>query len=122
MTRTRARKSRMFVEIPRLIPMHEVHLRRALGEWVPHYNRGRPHASLGPGIPQPVPDADQLTSTGHRLPNHTEVIATPILGGLHHEYRLARRAAPRRVTDSQALAGDFADHKCLRSTTGAATA
>ena len=57
------------------------------------YNRGRPHASLGPGIPQPVPDADQLASTGHRLPRHTEVIATPILGGLHPEYRLARRAA-----------------------------
>ena len=76
-----------------LIPMHEAHLRRALREWVAHYNRGRPHASLGPGIPQPVPDADQLTSAGHRLPEHTEVIATPILGGLHHEYRLARRAA-----------------------------
>jgi putative transposase len=78
-----------------LIPMHEAHLRRALGEWVPHYNRGRPHASLGPGIPQPVPDADQLTSTGHRLPDHTKVLATPILGGLHHEYRLARRARDR---------------------------
>ena len=42
-----------------LIPMHEAHLRRALREWVAHYNRGRPHASLGPGIPQPLPDADQ---------------------------------------------------------------
>ena len=80
-----------------LIPMHEAHLRRALGEWVPHYNRGRPHASLGPGIPQPVPDADQLTSTGHRLPNHTEVIATPILGRLHP---LISPGAPRRVTDA----------------------
>jgi putative transposase len=57
------------------------------------YNPGRPHASLGPGFPHPLPDADQLVSTGHRLPEHTEVIATPILGGLHHEYRLARRAA-----------------------------
>ena len=73
--------------------MHEAHLRRALREWVAHYNRGRPHASLGPGIPQPVPDADQLASTGHHLPEETEVIATPILGGLHHEYRLTRRAA-----------------------------
>ena len=76
-----------------LIPMHEAHLRRALREWVAHYNRGRPHASLGPGLPQPFPDTDQPVAAGHRLPEHTEVIATPILGGLHHEYRLARRAA-----------------------------
>ena len=76
-----------------LIPMHEVHLRWVLREWVAHYNRGRPHASLGPGIPQPLPDVDQPVATGHRLPEQTEVTATPILGGLHHEYRLARRAA-----------------------------
>ena len=23
-----------------------------LQEWVTHYNRGRPHASVGPGIPE----------------------------------------------------------------------
>jgi putative transposase len=33
-----------------MIPLNERHLRRVLGEWIPHYNRGRPHASLGPGI------------------------------------------------------------------------
>jgi len=67
--------------------------RRRLCEWVAHYNRGRPHASLGPGIPQALPDADQPVAVGHRLPEETQVIATPILGGLHHEYRLSRRAA-----------------------------
>jgi putative transposase len=76
-----------------LIPIHETHLRSILREWVTHYNRGRPHARLGPGIPEPLPEGNQLVSTGHRLPEHTEVIATPILGGLHHEYRLARHAA-----------------------------
>jgi hypothetical protein len=60
---------------------------------VDFYNRGRPHASLGPGIPQPPPDVDQPVATGHRLPEQTEVAATSILGGLHHEYRLVRRAA-----------------------------
>jgi putative transposase len=38
-----------------LIPLHERHLRGILREWVPHYNRGRPHTSLGPGIPEPSP-------------------------------------------------------------------
>jgi transposase InsO family protein len=37
-----------------MIPMSERHLRAILGEWVDHYNRGRPHASLGPGIPEGV--------------------------------------------------------------------
>jgi len=38
-----------------VIPLSERHLRTLLSEWVPHYNRGRPHASLGPGIPD-APD------------------------------------------------------------------
>jgi hypothetical protein len=46
-----------------------------------HYNRGRPHASLGPGIPDPLSERNPLASTGHRLPEHARVIATPILGG-----------------------------------------
>jgi hypothetical protein len=36
---------------------------------------------------------NNFVSTGHCLPEHTEVIATPILGELHHEYCFARRAA-----------------------------
>jgi putative transposase len=34
-----------------VIPIDERHLRRILREWVEHFNRGRPHFSLGPGIP-----------------------------------------------------------------------
>ena len=76
-----------------LIPIHEGHLRSILRELVTHYNRGRPHASLGPGIPCPLPERPDLVSTGHRLREHTEVIARPVLGGLHHEYGLVRHAA-----------------------------
>ena len=76
-----------------LIPIHEGHLRWILRDWVIHYNRGRPHASLGPGIPDPLSERNQLASTGHRLPEHARVIVTPILGGLHHEYRLTYDAA-----------------------------
>ena len=36
-----------------LIPMSEAHLRATLKTWVTHYNGGRPHMSLGPGIPGP---------------------------------------------------------------------
>ena len=35
-----------------IIPMSEWHVRPILREWVGHYNRGRSHASLGPGIPE----------------------------------------------------------------------
>jgi putative transposase len=76
-----------------LIPIHEGHLRWILREWVTHYNRGRPHASLGPGIPDPSPERNKSVSNGHCLPEHARVGATPILGGLHHEYFLARDAA-----------------------------
>jgi transposase InsO family protein len=37
------------------IPLGEEHLRRILWVWRMHYNRGRPHASLGPGLPEPPP-------------------------------------------------------------------
>jgi len=70
-----------------VIPLNERHLRHILQRWVTHYNRGRPHASLGPGIPDPSEHfVDQLRD--RRVPNGYRVIATPILGGLHHEYRL----------------------------------
>jgi putative transposase len=36
-----------------LIPVNERHLRRILAEFTVHYNRGRPHSALGPGIPEP---------------------------------------------------------------------
>jgi putative transposase len=69
-----------------LIPLTESHLRTTMATWVTHYNRGRPHGSLGPGLPDPPPDG-VVTANGHELPKGHRVVATPILGGLHHEYR-----------------------------------
>ena len=34
-----------------MIPFAGAHLRLILKSWVRHYNRGRPHMSLGPGVP-----------------------------------------------------------------------
>jgi len=77
-----------------VIPLAENHLRRLLSEWMQHYNHGRPHMALGPGIPQPlVALPAPLQEQRHRLPAHGRVVARPILGGLHHEYWLEEQAA-----------------------------
>src|SRR5215469_8214492 len=34
-----------------IIPLSEGHLRKVLTSWMAHYNRVRPHSSLGPGVP-----------------------------------------------------------------------
>jgi transposase InsO family protein len=76
-----------------MIPLNEEHLRRVLRRWVVHYNRGRPHASLGPDIPdRPGNDLTPL-SYGHRDRDGHRVTVEPILSGLHHEYRLEPLAA-----------------------------
>jgi putative transposase len=76
-----------------LIPLTEHHLRRLLHEWATHYNTGRPHMSLGPGIPQPPASLPVPRQTHrHRLPAHLHVVARPILGGLHREYGLEKAA------------------------------
>jgi putative transposase len=77
-----------------MIPLTENHLRRILHVWVRHYNEGRPHMALGPGIPQPPPHLPvPVQEDRHRLPEPLQVVARPILGGLHHEYRLGQKAA-----------------------------
>lgn len=77
-----------------IIPMSERHLRRILREWVAHYNRGRPHASLGPGIlestQKPITNPKQQR---HKLPPDCQIRAKDVLAGLHHEYWLEREAA-----------------------------
>jgi len=75
-----------------LIPVNDRHLLWILRAWVAHYNRGRPHASLGPGLPEPPPPSHQPQPSEHHLPDRHRVEATPILGGLHHEYHLVKAA------------------------------
>ena len=77
-----------------VIPFTDTHLRRLLQDWVRHYNEGRPHRALGPGIPQPpIALPVPVYPHRHRLPEHLWVATRPILGGLHHEYKLDEKVA-----------------------------
>ena len=74
--------------------LNERHLRIVAREWAAHYNHGRPHQSLGPGIPDPptglLVRAQMLR---HQLPRDNLIKKRPVLGGLHHEYRVEEAAA-----------------------------
>jgi putative transposase len=76
-----------------LIPIHEQHLRRITAEFVRHYNRGRPHSALGPGIPEPPQAKVPASAHRHRLSAGHRVATRSVLGGLHHEYCLEKEAA-----------------------------
>jgi transposase InsO family protein len=77
-----------------MIPLCEKHLRKILREWVAHYNRGRPHASLGHGIPESVQKpVVRLRKHRHELPAACRIRVKDVLAGLHHEYSLESEAA-----------------------------
>jgi len=59
--------------------INERHLQLVLKEYAAHYNRGRPHRSLGLVPPNGPPVRVAAPSPGR-------VKAHPVLGGLHHEY------------------------------------
>ena len=60
----------------------ERHLRQVLAEYVAYFNQWRPHRSIG----QRAPCAPALTTPGRQSGT---VVATPVLGGLHHVYQIA---------------------------------
>ena len=76
-----------------IIPLGKRHLRRTLQVWIDHYNRGRPHMSLGPGIPAPLQAPPPHGAHRHGLPAGQLVRSKAVLGGLHHEYWLEKVAA-----------------------------
>ena len=58
------------------------HLRRVVATYVRYYNGARPSQAIH-GIPAPYPE---LTTAP---PSNGTLVALPVLGGLHHDYRLA---------------------------------
>jgi len=79
-----------------MIPISGAHLRSILKIWMGHYNRSRPHMSLGPGVPDPPSKSASFQSQQpprHRIREGLVVLAKSVLGGLHHEYSLAPAVA-----------------------------
>lgn len=70
--------------VDHLLILGERHLRRILAEYVRHYNGARPHQGIAQRTPLSV---NTVASAGRRVTGR--VVAVPVLGGLHHEYRSA---------------------------------
>jgi transposase InsO family protein len=60
--------------------LNERHLSKVVREYADFFNHARPHQGIGQAIP--VPPQGERPQTG-------KVIAFPVLGGLHHDYRRA---------------------------------
>src|SRR5439155_15247489 len=50
-----------------MVPLNESHVRNILKPWVAHYNRGRPHSSLGPGLPELTSPKVELQAKRHQI-------------------------------------------------------
>jgi hypothetical protein len=80
-----------------LIPLNERHLRMIVKEWGIHYNRSRPHCSLGPGIPEPSQERVPTNDHRHKLPAGYRVGKTPVLGAYITSIAWSRRLLKRRA-------------------------
>jgi putative transposase len=65
-----------------VIILGDKHMLRVLREHVAHFNTARPHQGIG----QRVPDKSITPSDEY---SGGTVVSVPVLGGLHHEYRVA---------------------------------
>jgi transposase InsO family protein len=72
--------------LDQLLVINEAHLQKTLDEYCGFFNRVRPHQGIGQRRPaiadQPALVASSAIASG-------AVVAYPVLGGLHHDYRLA---------------------------------
>ncbi len=62
-----------------MLILNQQHLHAVTREFVEYYNAPRPHQGIGQAIPIPLSDQ----------PDSGRIVALPVLGGLHHDYRRA---------------------------------
>ena len=58
------------------------HIRKVAAGFITYYNRARPSQAIH-GIPDPYPELNKPPAKNGKL------VALPVLGGIHHDYRLA---------------------------------
>ena len=66
-----------------LLIVKERQLQRVLHAYVSYFNQARPHQGMAQQIPEPSRSALSAQQAGE------QVIALPVMGGLHHDYRWA---------------------------------
>jgi putative transposase len=66
-----------------LLILHERQLQRVLYAYVDYFNQARPHQ----GTAQQIPEPSRSTLSSHHAGEN--VIARPVMGGLHHDYHWA---------------------------------
>jgi putative transposase len=66
-----------------LLVLGAAHLQRVLREYAASFNQARPHQGLGQAIPM------RCSSTEWHGVGGGRIVAIPVLGGLHHDYRQA---------------------------------
>ena len=84
-----------------LVPINERHLRLILKEFVVHYNRGRPHSALGPGIPEPIQASVPAGVHRHKVPAVIESHRSRFWAGCNTNIVWKRR----RLSDGRTFCG-----------------
>ena len=59
-----------------ILVLDDRHLHRVVAEYIRYFNAGRPHQGLRQRTPVPA-----------ERPPEGKIVALPVLGGLHHDYR-----------------------------------
>jgi hypothetical protein len=74
-----------FILTPSGLILNERHLRKTMRQYQTYFNHARPHQGIDQRIPCPSQQQQQNAGT---------IIAHPVLGGLHHDYRRRTPGGP----------------------------